>query len=181
MGQYAGEPLLGPDLQAIRAEVEREALPFLELDWLVKFPGIAAGDRDHAITFYSILLHAYYNALLLKADPESGEECIAFPLADADFRDHLDLGILSREDYDWCLNKLRRTRDDFHHERESGVFRPFSRDNGDRRFPVRERAQSREEHRRRAAASAPGAGAGTEEADDAQVPPAYNAASSAPL
>ncbi|KAI9436459.1 hypothetical protein H4582DRAFT_2058754 [Lactarius indigo] len=116
LAEFANVPGVSERALTIRAEIEAEAQPYAELDWIQKFPRVVARDKDRLIQFYAILDWSYFSALF----------------AAANFEYHRATGLISLDDFDWYQAKLDRIKLDFILEQEhlARVTAPSSASNG---------------------------------------------------
>lgn len=103
-------------MYTIRDEIELETRHYADVDWVLRFPRVAAFDKDRLIKFSAVLNRSYASAFAL-GPPPAGEACPAFDFALCEFRALYAAGAISRSDFEWYQRKVHHTEADYVLER----------------------------------------------------------------
>jgi hypothetical protein len=142
MARFANVPDLGGEPYAVHAEIEAEAHPFTDVDWVLRFPRISSADRDRLIAFSAILNRLYASAFAL-GPPPAGEVCLAFVFARCEFRTLYEGGAIPQSEYEWFKRKICRAEADYARECEEVADGPGGTAGRDRSARLRESLRCR--------------------------------------
>ncbi len=109
IAENANDGDVGAKAYALRSLIRTEAAPYVDVDWLRKFPMVTDHVKSQVLSYTSALCHAQSEALelclagaLVGRQVPDVYDCAAIELGDL-----RTAGAISRDEYYWHLDKLK--------------------------------------------------------------------------